>query len=248
MKLEPIAHGYSTYCNQTFEWLPPDDEARFKQNLSKENNKTWLSNFGWIDESVSYKFNSHGFRCEEFSESPNFVTLGCSFTFGIGVNKTQTWPTYLSELQNLHVWNLGVPGSSGDCCYRIAKHYIPALKPKFVVLLEPRYNRIELHDSETTFPHTINFAHDSDPWGKDLYVKKWLLNEQNMELYAEKNRAAISYLCRELNIPIFVFGPNDFRDLTPTHLQDLGRDLLHAGRKNNLAFAEVVHQRITNTL
>ena len=146
------------------------------------------------------------------------------------------------------MWNLGVPGASGDCCYRVAKHYIPVLNPEFVVMLEPRYNRIELHDSEAEYPHTINFAHDTDPWGKSLYVKKWLLNERNMELHAEKNRAAIAHLCSELNIPFFVFGPNDFIDLTPTHLQDLGRDLLHAGRKNNLAFAEVVHQHITNTL
>jgi hypothetical protein len=245
---EPILHGYSNLASQTMSWLAPDTEDAYKKNLASNNGKKWLTNFGWVDTEISYKFNSHAFRGAEFSKQPNFVALGCSFTFGLGVNETESWPSYLSELQNLHVWNLGVPGSSGDTCYRIAKHYVPVLRPKFVVMLEPRYNRIELIDADTTYPHTINLAHNMDPWGKGLYIKRWLLNEENMELHAEKNQAAIAYICKQLNIPIFVFGPNDFINLTPVETHDLGRDCLHAGRKNNRAFAEVVHRHITNTL
>ena len=38
---------------------------------------------GWDrPEAITYKFNSEGFRCEEFDDSPCLVALGCSFTFG----------------------------------------------------------------------------------------------------------------------------------------------------------------------
>jgi hypothetical protein len=202
-----------------------------------------LQQFGWVDQHIDYTFNSDGFRTDEFDDRPNFVTIGCSFTQGVAVNRSETWAQLVSDQLGLSVWNLGVAGASADTCYRIIKHYAPILKPKFVVLLEPRHNRTELHHSSDQKPHLINWAYDTDSWGNGTYIKTWLGNEVNMQLYAEKNRAAIAHVCSQLGIPVVMYAPNDYRDLVADKTRlDLGRDLLHPGRLNNAAFAQVVYQ------
>ena len=44
---------------------------------------------------VDYKTNSHGYRCPEWSPMPdgkkNVVILGCSHTFGEGLNDGDVW-------------------------------------------------------------------------------------------------------------------------------------------------------------
>jgi hypothetical protein len=70
-----------------------------------------------------------------------------------------------------------------------------------------------------------------------------------MRLHAEKNRAAIAWTCHQYSTPVIMFSPADYLDLVEDKRDlDLGRDLLHLGKKNNQAFADVVYKRIINTL
>ena len=70
-----------------------------------------------------------------------------------------------------------------------------------------------------------------------------------MRLHAEKNRAAIAWTCHQYTKPVIMFNPADYLDLVEDKRElDLGRDLLHLGKKNNQAFADVVCKRIINTL
>ena len=69
---------------------------------------------------ADYKTNSHGYRCREFSPLPkgkkNVVVLGCSHTFGEGLEDDQHWVHFLSQhnTDTLRYWNLGQPGASAD--------------------------------------------------------------------------------------------------------------------------------------
>ena len=71
-----------------------------------------------------HKLNRMGYRCHEWEPMPdgkkNVIVLGCSHTFGQGLNDNEHWVHFLSQhnTQRLRYWNLGVPGASGDACVR----------------------------------------------------------------------------------------------------------------------------------
>lgn len=240
--MKPL-HAWSSYAAQTVHWISPDSKENYQQHMNDAAKRNMLQQFGWIDQHIDYTFNSDGFRTHEFDNRANFVTIGCSFTQGVAVNRKDTWPQLVSDQLGLSVYNLGISGASADTCYRIIKYYAPILKPQFVVFLEPRGNRTELHYDPDQPPHLINWAYDSGSWGNSVYTKTWLGNDVNMQLHAEKNRAAVAHVCDQLGIPVVMYAPNDYRDLVEDKTQlDLGRDLLHPGRLNNAAFAKVVYQ------
>ena len=240
--MKPL-HAWSSYAGQTVQWISPDSKENYQQHINDPAKKLMLQQFGWIDQHIDYTFNSDGFRTDEFDTRPNFVVIGCSFTQGVAVNRSETWAQLVSDQLGLSVYNLGVSGASADTCYRIIKYYAPILKPQFVIFLEPRGNRTELHYDPDQPPHLINWAYDAGSWGNSVYTKTWLSNEVNMQLHAEKNRAAVAHVCASLDIPLIMYAPNDYVDLVADKTQlDLGRDLLHPGRLNNAAFAKVVYQ------
>ena len=82
----------------------------------------WQRNIGhpWNE----YKLNSHGYRCPTWDPMPdgkkNVVIVGCSHTFGQGLDDNEHWVHHLSKYNTtrLRYWNLGVPGASGDSCVR----------------------------------------------------------------------------------------------------------------------------------
>jgi len=65
----------------------------------------------------TYNLNDYGYRAshnyEDILEDENkIICIGCSFTFGIGLDENQTWPYKLSKLMNTSFMNLGYPGGS----------------------------------------------------------------------------------------------------------------------------------------
>jgi hypothetical protein len=244
--MKPL-HESTQHANSTLYWIPPDTQSQYQSNLKHTDNRRMLEQFGWIDQTIKYTFNSDGFRTQEFDDRKNFVAIGCSFTQGTGVNESERWTTLLSQQLDLWCWNLGIAGASSDTCYRVARYYLQRLDPAFVVFLEPRPNRIELHDDPAKPPHLINWTYNLGDWGSGPYVKTMLANDENLEIRAEKNKAAIGYVCAQLNIPIVMYAPDDYRDRIDDKTQlDLGRDLLHPGRLNNQAFAKVVYNDVKN--
>jgi len=233
-------HDGSQYAGQILQWLPPDTRELYETNLRDAKKKSMLESFGWIDSYITYDFNSHGFREQEFSIGPNWLALGCSFTQGTGVYQHQRWTTRVAEDIGLRCWNLGLAGASLDTCYRVACHYLPILQPRFVVLLEPRPNRMEIYDDREQ-PFQINWAYDAPHWGTGHLGRAWVADERNMLMRAEKTRAAIRWLAHQLGIPVLIYEPDAYRSRVTDHRQrDLGRDLLHPGVLNNQAFADVV--------
>lgn len=102
-------------ANKSIEWLAPDTLENYKSISSKFTNL-------YSQHDIEYKFNSHGFRCDEFdlpSELP-IVFLGCSFTEGIGVRQNETWSHLLLEKikqktnKNIPYWNLSLASTGID--------------------------------------------------------------------------------------------------------------------------------------
>lgn len=222
-----VGHHQADRAGKTLKWFGHDDENRYLDNL--KNNYDLLKEAGWHDPSreITYKFNSHGFRDEEFDNREAGIALGCSRTLGVGVNQQDTWHWQLGKKLGIYIWNLGVGGGSTDCCFRLLDHYINVLKPKFVIYQPPSVYRIELFDS--TWKTVLANSND-----QSLFLKSWFAYDENTVTQARRNVLAIRYRCYETQTPLFVTPrfPTDCR----------GRDLMHSGSEALLQFANSVYQ------
>lgn len=107
----------------------------FDREISEEGD--WLG--------ISYEINDHGYRSPEFDRPADVLTLGCSQTFGIGIEYiTNTWPSILSDMLGLSYANLAKGGSSINSQIRRAHAYINKYgKPKYIFAVFPDFDRLE---------------------------------------------------------------------------------------------------------
>lgn len=113
---------------------------------------------------IVYRFNQHGFRCDNFDIESNFPTLfiGCSITEGIGLPYDLTWAKKLhTEISpNDPFWNLSLMSTGSDTQSRLLYWYEKKnfQKPKVIFGLLPPSTRRELTYQEF----------EKDPWCKTI--------------------------------------------------------------------------------
>lgn len=224
--MNKIIHNYSHLANKTSLWDTSDSEDLYKQNLKDNNSRKKLYELGYIDTSIKYTFNSHGFRTHEFDKDFDVICFGCSYTLGTGVKNDDTWPVQLEKITNLTIANLGHAGSSNDTTFRFALHYLPILKPKTVVWLQTDMHRFELIDEIQNVSLNIHANDASHCLNKDYYYKLWTSSSINQILNLEKNTLAMQQLCEMYNINLIILKAHSFEVI------DLGRDLMHPGKKS----------------
>ena len=218
-------HRYLRYAGRTLEWLDSDDYNLWRQNMRDIDRRPVLERFGWDKPGViTYSMNSHGFRSVEFNQEPGIITLGCSFTAGIGLPNDQIWPTIVAQLTGCQVWNLGIGGAAMDTCFRLLYNYIDKLNVTAVLLLQPSPLRFETHHNgeiEVFMPN----GH-SDPRLDDI-KKYWYSDTQNERINAVKNTLAMQALCDQRGIKLIVKDIDVY-----LHSPDQypgARDLMHSG-------------------
>jgi hypothetical protein len=229
-------HGNFHHRNKTLTWAGTDQEDLFEKNCSVAETFKQLTELGWLDPNIiSYKYNNYGFRTPEFDDRPSAVALGCSFTEGVGIGIDQAWPSVLSNLCNLHFWNLGVGGSAFDTVFRLLDYYLLKLNVKFVCILIPPSTRFEYCNVNGNFV-SIN---PNNTHHQPEYSKTWLTQPINSDINAKKNKLAIQQCCAKVNIPLF------FIDLSPGQYCDrLARDLAHPGVQANQLLAKNLYNQI----
>jgi hypothetical protein len=221
----PNDHFYSHYKNQTLSWIDTDSADMFARNMSNADRRQQLEKYGWDKPGIiTYKFNSHGFRCNEFDQSHGIITIGCSFTAGVGLPVESIWPNLVGSDLGLPVWNLGIGGASMDTCFRLLSCYIHKLNAEYVLLLTPPDQRFELHTVEKVQcfrPQTI--IHPIQNY--------WYQCESNGQLNFIKNLLAIQQLCTQHNKKLIVkHSDGDMcGTLKPRDRWPPARDLLHVG-------------------
>ena len=226
-------HSYTLYANQELLWVPSDSEDLYKENLSSQLHL--LEEHNWLSTKFTYKFNTEGFRCQEFNSSNNMLALGCSLTFGLGLPLEETWPVILANKLGLTCYNLGIPGASNDTAFRLASHWIPLLKPSVVVLYSPAPDRLELVTDTKAYTYLPGKPNNNP--GSEFY-KMWITNSGNGKLNQEKNIGAIAHLCNSQSIKfVYVYG-NELNKI------DLARDLQHPGRLTNANYADLIMYKI----
>jgi hypothetical protein len=145
---------------------------------------------------ADYKTNSHGYRCPEWSPLPdgkkNVVILGCSHTFGEGLDDGDVWVDQLYEQvdkQKLRFWNLGQPGASPDKCVRILYGSEKVLFPKIIIVCWPFWSRRERLD---TYPKSLmSYDETLKTENENTDRNNFLKNVFFVEKFAEKANAKV---------------------------------------------------------
>lgn len=243
LAITPV-HVQTEYANQNLNWLPGDSFEEFEQNCKDINKLTYLKQQGWSEPGCfSYNFNSHGFRTSELGpNSQSIVGLGCSHTLGHGLPQNSIWIEVLAKQLGITAYNLGVIGCSLDTVFRIASYWLPIIKPKYVVLNCPEYERFECrsneNDSISLTPGILEWISDEEA----TVCKRWWLNDQNSLYNSAKNVLAIENICQQNNIKFFAYSPDEM-----TRKLDLARDFCHRGPLCHESFARMIYNDIRNT-
>ena len=206
--------SYTAHANKTLYWISGDSEKLYNQHLKYKYNE--LVKHNWIDSNFTYEFNSHGFRCSEFTDSPTAMFLGCSFTIGVGLPIDTIWPEIVSTNLKLKCANLGIAAGAPDTAFRLCHGYIDRVNPKIIFYMQPPSGRFEIIDK---LPHIYG------PWANNTTLyRDWAADENNIFFNQEKNLLAIKMMCHERNIK---FISVDYSEL---EIDDsLARDLGHFG-------------------
>ena len=187
----------------TQNWCPSDNRENW------ENRKHLSERQGWTDNNVRYRHNQWGFRhTGDFVENRNsIVFLGCSLTYGIGVNYEQTWTYYVSKELGLDCINLAQPGTAINASYRVAKYWLPIIKPKAVMFYVPDHHRRELwpnpdcgggEDQYADSVKSIGHWHSKD--GPDSkYFEYWnmVISKRETDIWRKGQMDAMNWICKD---------------------------------------------------
>ena len=219
----------------SFSWHGTDSKELFDKHMDDPRTRAIMEKLGHTRNSVIYELDAHGFRNpRDIVIHESYLGLGCSFTFGTGLPATQLWTHYLGNRLGANVYNAGLPGSSGDTAFRVARTMVPMFKPKGVFILVPEATRMEIISDfiDLGEPHSFGVW----DYGKPEFgsLDKLVSGEVHTRLQQDRNVLAIEALCNRRNIPFFKI----YLESVPEHVRRNGagwwpaskaRDLGHYG-------------------
>lgn len=218
-----------------------DNKDLLEQNLADENTRTLLKENGWLDNNkvvdIEYKINRYGFRCDNFSNDPGIIFLGCSNTYGTGLPLSAVWPSIVAEYFNLKSWNLGTPALSSTAgTFYLLNWYKDIPNPKAIVLLDPPLGRIEMYKKSDHYLQ-INLLRGMLERSKTaLTVKLYDYIIPTSSISYKLNALALQLLAEKLNIPFVCGSLKTINNLSKQN--DFARDLMHSGKKIHREIAE----------
>jgi hypothetical protein len=226
--------AYQPFAGKTTDWLSTDTAEKYLQNL-KDRRQELIDN-GWIDNYFTYKFNSRGFRCEEFTTDPTIMFLGCSLTCGIGLPVETIWPEQVSKELNMRCANLGQAGGSADTAFRLCHGWIDQINPKIVVFLQPPGIRWEVVDN-----NNIEFLGRQHRQQSMLpYIHRYIIDDNNNHFNKLKNQLAIESICASRKIKYLKLDAMpDFKTTV-----NKARDLVHPGSQIQDSLAKEVLDKL----
>ena len=92
---------------------------------------------------IDYKFNSHGYRDNEWPDDLSNVVwcVGCSAVLGTGQPFNETWPQLLETKINKRCLNIGEEGCSNDTIRMRTEHIHKTYQPKQMIIMWSCFNR-----------------------------------------------------------------------------------------------------------
>jgi hypothetical protein len=232
-------------CAVTKYWMEPNDlEHHWLQNQQEPSRWEYLKQQGWLDsQAIEYILNRHGFRGDDFTESVDAVALGCSYTFGHALPQHLIWTWKVSQTLGIKIANLGMNGAGISSCFRVLKYWLPTLRPKWILLLAPHLNRLEVvvsqrDDRMHTEMYLPRFTQEPERFLRDYWF-----TDYNGLLERERSILAMRYLAVEYRADIIMMSVEQAEQHL-WGLNDLARDFEHPGPRFQQRVADFFLEKI----
>jgi len=208
-----------------------------------------------------------GYRCPSWDPLPegkkNVVVLGCSHTYGVGLEDNEHWVHFLSQhnTQRLRYWNLGQPAASGDKIVRILHGTEQLLFPDIVIVCWPLWSRRERLEQSPISLHSDNDLLKTETEETDK--QNFLKNVFHVEKFAQNNRCKTFHCFADDSYQHHLDVPNVLQDYTISncwpywdkfeqrkHFDEpsLAKDGKHYGVEHHKRFAELFLERFAGKL
>ena len=180
---------------------------------------------------INYKMNEHGFRSTSITESSNFniLTLGCSWTIGLGVEQEKIWPTLIQDkFEDSTLWNYSMYGTSTEY---IAKQYYKVLsngyKPDLVLLLWPGFSRRDYLRDDGEYRRIGGWRRSYDPNDtifrddkEDLAFLTLQNDYQDLHIFWNSYKF-VEQMNKNFNIPTFHSVAGYYYEIFQTHMNKI---------------------------
>ena len=196
----------------------------------------------------SIQTNAHGFRDSPIPrEQPWILALGCSTTFGWGVESEEAWPEILEDTLGIPVFNAGVPGHSSEQGKRVAEElleYTPSLMIVGWGLRDAEKTTLpDMHRRPASFPrNTALFAWLSQRL-RSPAVRRGTTPRVSADRF-QKNLEYVVSLAQAKDIKVLLLDMTGRSD-TPTHasaLHKVGPPVVIPQLSNSMVFeADRIH-------
>jgi len=234
--------------------------SSFHFKLESRKNQTYKTSGTDNTGLCTYTYNELGFRGDSIKkEGFKVMSLGCSFTEGVGVNYDDTWPTQFTNLiPNSVNMNFGTGGRSNDFITRCLLTYYDVIKPDLVLVMYTLPFRREIYRKDggiEPFTPTTSWGYlkETDDGIKTqehlTYLQNrnedfinWYKNHQIIKLFLESKNC--NWLWNgSFEVPIEYVESNRF-DGNYMFFIDKGVDNGHPGPKQNKTYANKLHNYI----
>lgn len=226
-------------------FYPYDDSALYQESLLR-----LPANWPWRNKIIRYDLNSLGYRAPEFgivNWSEVIICFGCSMTFGIGVNDSDTWPQALSQLTGIPVVNLAVPGGSVQINWANSVRLIAAgVVPRAVIYNWPEVSRSCEFLQGQPVDNWGSWRLDApqNPHTQNSLGTAWAMNPTHCQTMAELMIQSLGWTCPRLD---YTWSESLSRRVKFRYPRvDLARDHQHPGPLSHLAFATMTARDLKN--
>jgi hypothetical protein len=242
-------------------WNPEDFEiSSYKYGLKERVNKKYTTSGADNTGKCLYSYNELGFRGDSIhKEGFKIMSLGCSFTEGVGVNDDETWPSKFTTniLDGVNL-NFGTGGRSNDFIARCLLSYYDLIKPNLVLIMYTVPHRREFFTKEGGIEPYIpslrwGYFSETEDGIRIQKNKEEIQNDYNDIQNWFKNHLLITYFLKYKKTPFIWNGSwlnidyqDDFRfDGDYENFVDLGVDNKHAGPIHNELYSKKLYNFIT---
>lgn len=200
----------------------------------------------WLDHPFTYRINSWGHRGSEFRKG-GLVFLGCSYTWGWGMEESLSWPWIVGRELGLTVNCMGYPGEGNDRAAMLALGWIRELRPWRVYFLD-------LFTTRRTWllqwrpGHTLFMNHDAPEGLKpEFQVLQQIACSEAQEWFdQQRNLAVIGQECRAVGADLHYIDYAGYKTWVADQPRDRDSELKSRDRGNHPSREE--HQLIAQAM
>jgi hypothetical protein len=217
----------------------------------------WMASLGCVEEleaprvidkvGWSHTCNELGYRGKTWRPDwgNTILTLGCSQTFGLGLNDQETWPYKLSQLQNKQVMNMGINGNSPTHIFKQLVDIRKRIRPMAIVVCWP--DTMRYYEWHTGRNHSPAWPNDSLSGLHGYMVRETdYIEQQNLYLINASRYMWTNVSCY---VELTWSKPVHYAtDIAHIHQIDNSKDTKHWGSKTCDKAAEYVNEQISNLI